>query len=170
MAIFRPKPSQIFLLGLVPKSPIHIGLIYVKNPKPNISCLGPFKTNETQRKVSIASFPFGLDIRFYDPSATMSWYVSSTIHLIGRRQIWFRLVDNLFVAVPRTSSVNFYVTVWPPLQLQFFILNRTRVMYGTQYALTVRCHRYPSGKNLIHNRPHLIYARLHLTIVTSFRR
>jgi hypothetical protein len=32
MAIFRPK----YL-------PIHIGLIYVKNPKPNISCLGPFK-------------------------------------------------------------------------------------------------------------------------------
>jgi hypothetical protein len=42
MAIFRPKPSQIFFFGLVPKSPIHIGLIYVKNPKPNISCLGPF--------------------------------------------------------------------------------------------------------------------------------
>jgi hypothetical protein len=44
MAIFIPKPSQIFFFGLVPKSPIHIGLIYVKNPKPNISCLGPFKT------------------------------------------------------------------------------------------------------------------------------
>jgi hypothetical protein len=43
MAIFRPKPTQIFFFGLVPKSPIHIGLIYVKNPKPNISCLGPFK-------------------------------------------------------------------------------------------------------------------------------
>jgi hypothetical protein len=43
MAIFRPKPSQIFFFGLVPRSPIHIGLIYVKNPKPNISCLGPFK-------------------------------------------------------------------------------------------------------------------------------
>ncbi len=43
MAIFRPKPSQIFFFGLVPKSTIHIGLIYVKNPKPNISCLGPFK-------------------------------------------------------------------------------------------------------------------------------
>ncbi len=43
MAIFRPKPSQIFFFGLVPKSPIHIGLIYVRNPKPNISCLGPFK-------------------------------------------------------------------------------------------------------------------------------
>ena len=43
MAIFRPKPSQIFFFGLVPKSPIHIGWIYVKNPKPNISCLGPFK-------------------------------------------------------------------------------------------------------------------------------
>ncbi len=42
MAIFRPKPSQIFFFGLVPKSPIHIGEIYVKNPKPNISCLGPF--------------------------------------------------------------------------------------------------------------------------------
>jgi hypothetical protein len=42
MAIFRPKPSQIFFLGLVPKSPVHTGLIYVKNPKPNISCLGPF--------------------------------------------------------------------------------------------------------------------------------
>ncbi len=42
MAIFRPKPSQIFFFCLVPKSPIHIGLIYVKNPKPNISCLGPF--------------------------------------------------------------------------------------------------------------------------------
>ncbi len=28
---------------LVPKSPIHTGLIYVKNPKPNISSLGPFK-------------------------------------------------------------------------------------------------------------------------------
>ncbi len=43
MAIFRPKPSQIFFFGLVPKSPVHIALIYVKNPKPNISCLGPFK-------------------------------------------------------------------------------------------------------------------------------
>jgi len=30
-------------LGLVPKSPIHIGLISAKNPKPNISHLGPFK-------------------------------------------------------------------------------------------------------------------------------
>ncbi len=30
-------------MGLVPKSPIHIGLICVKNPKPNISRLGPFK-------------------------------------------------------------------------------------------------------------------------------
>jgi hypothetical protein len=43
MSIFRPKPFQIFFFGLVPKSPIHKGLIYVKNPKPNISCLGPFK-------------------------------------------------------------------------------------------------------------------------------
>ncbi len=43
MAIFRPIPSQIFFFGLVPKSPVHIGLIYVKTPKPNISCLGPFK-------------------------------------------------------------------------------------------------------------------------------
>ncbi len=40
MVIFRPKPFQIFFFGLVPKSPIHIGLIYVKN----ISCLGPFKS------------------------------------------------------------------------------------------------------------------------------
>ncbi len=30
-------------MGLVPKSPIHIGLISAKNPKPNISHLGPFK-------------------------------------------------------------------------------------------------------------------------------
>jgi hypothetical protein len=30
MAIFRPKPSQIFLFCLVPKSPIHIGLINVQ--------------------------------------------------------------------------------------------------------------------------------------------
>jgi hypothetical protein len=36
MAIFRYKPSQFFVL--VPKSPIHTGLIYVKNPKPK----GPF--------------------------------------------------------------------------------------------------------------------------------
>jgi hypothetical protein len=43
MAIFRPKPFQIFFFGLVPKSLFHIGLIYVKNPEPNISCLGPFK-------------------------------------------------------------------------------------------------------------------------------
>jgi hypothetical protein len=32
---------------LVPKSPIHTGLIYVKNPKPNISSLGPFKHGPT---------------------------------------------------------------------------------------------------------------------------
>jgi hypothetical protein len=32
-----------YFFGLVPKSPVHIGLIYVKNPKPKISCLGPFK-------------------------------------------------------------------------------------------------------------------------------
>jgi hypothetical protein len=31
-------------LGLVPKSPIHIGLISAKNLKPNISHLGPFKS------------------------------------------------------------------------------------------------------------------------------
>jgi hypothetical protein len=48
MANFRPKSSQIFFLGLVPKSPIHIGLIYVINPKPIISCLGPF--NYTKKK------------------------------------------------------------------------------------------------------------------------
>jgi len=51
MAIFRPKPSQIFFFGLVPKSPIHIGLIYVKNPKPNISCLGPFKKDKVEWKI-----------------------------------------------------------------------------------------------------------------------
>ncbi len=50
MAIFRPKPSQIFLFGLVPNSPVHIGLIYVKNPKPNISCLGPFKPTQARIK------------------------------------------------------------------------------------------------------------------------
>jgi hypothetical protein len=53
MAIFRPKPSQIFFFGLVPMSPIHIGLIYVKTPKPNISCLGPFKGTLTNAFVSI---------------------------------------------------------------------------------------------------------------------
>jgi hypothetical protein len=57
MAIFRPKPSQIFFFGLVPKSPIRIGLIYVKNPKPNISCLGPFKgKNSSRNAVPVHSF------------------------------------------------------------------------------------------------------------------
>jgi hypothetical protein len=61
MAIFRPKPSQIFFFGLVPKSPIHIGLIYVKNPKPNISCLGPFnvffgRTNVTFTRLMMPRF------------------------------------------------------------------------------------------------------------------
>jgi hypothetical protein len=51
MAIFRPKPFQIFFFGLVSKSPIHIGLIYVKNPKPNISCLGPFKGSYMIEKI-----------------------------------------------------------------------------------------------------------------------
>jgi hypothetical protein len=60
MAIFWPKPSQIFFLGLVPKSPIHNGLIYVKNPKPNISCLGP-------SNVGTAGYKYirtDLDVRF----------------------------------------------------------------------------------------------------------
>jgi hypothetical protein len=43
MAIFRSKPSNFGFFVLVPKSPIHTGLIYVKNPKPYISSLGPFK-------------------------------------------------------------------------------------------------------------------------------
>jgi hypothetical protein len=43
MAIYSSKASQFWIFVLVPKSPIHTGLIYVKNPGPNISCLGPFK-------------------------------------------------------------------------------------------------------------------------------
>jgi hypothetical protein len=39
--------------GLVPKSPIHTGLIYVKNPKPNISCLGPFKHISEKCKICL---------------------------------------------------------------------------------------------------------------------
>jgi hypothetical protein len=37
-----PKPNFFGFLGLVPKSPIHIGLILAKIPRPNISRLGPF--------------------------------------------------------------------------------------------------------------------------------
>jgi hypothetical protein len=44
MAISGLNHPNFGFFGLVPKSPIHTGLIYVKNPKPNISCLGPFKT------------------------------------------------------------------------------------------------------------------------------
>jgi hypothetical protein len=41
MAIFRPNPSQIFFLDLVPKSPIHIGWIYVKKSAHDLVMLGP---------------------------------------------------------------------------------------------------------------------------------
>jgi hypothetical protein len=41
---------QLFeFLSLVPKSPIHTGLISAKNPEPNISSLGPFKRCCRQR-------------------------------------------------------------------------------------------------------------------------
>ncbi len=42
MVIFKPKHKLLEFFGLVPKSPTHAGLICVKTPKPNISCLGSF--------------------------------------------------------------------------------------------------------------------------------
>jgi hypothetical protein len=44
MAISNPKPTKINdFFFLVPWSPSRTGLICVKTPEPNISCLGLFK-------------------------------------------------------------------------------------------------------------------------------
>jgi hypothetical protein len=47
MVIFKPKHKLLEFFGLVPKSPTHAGLICVKTPKPNISCLGSFNQEHT---------------------------------------------------------------------------------------------------------------------------
>ncbi len=52
MPIFRPKSSKFIIFGLVPKSPIHIGLISAKNPESNISHLGPFKARNLARHMA----------------------------------------------------------------------------------------------------------------------
>ncbi len=42
---------NFWFFGLVPKSPIHTGLIYVKTSEPNISSLGPFKKAAWERRL-----------------------------------------------------------------------------------------------------------------------
>jgi hypothetical protein len=54
MAISKPKPPNFyFYFGLVPKSPTHTGLDYIKTLEPNIPCLGSFKGKLTNTLVSV---------------------------------------------------------------------------------------------------------------------
>jgi hypothetical protein len=46
-----PKPTQIFYFGLVPKSPTHRGLIYVKKSALDLVMLGPFNLFQVYQSI-----------------------------------------------------------------------------------------------------------------------
>jgi len=56
MIKLESKNFEFFVL--VPNSPIHTGLIYEKNSKPNISSLGPFKRFMPIAMISLLVFAY----------------------------------------------------------------------------------------------------------------